>query len=325
MPPSGVQSKVDTPLVRDSSFPPFASRPGDAELRVRAPVRPRVGEPASVVGQAGVERDAGALGEPLGRRGCGPGVARRPGRVRLGVHLAPPRVPLLGERVPEGLVGGGVQPVGNELPGHRFGEGAHAVGAVLVEEMLEEERSERVGAVAPRPDGRVAGSPPEPREAPLDRRGAHDHVVERAVDAPRLREIGLVPGGQSLRGPARYAAAREEGPRRGHAAEDGAQEAPERTGAIQVEDVRQLVRDHELHPVVEVAEAGVVHGRAGDDRDAVRGPHLRVAVGDVRVVGEEDVDAPGGRLDERPRTAPSTPVRRARRLGAPALRGRGGR
>ena len=89
-----------------------------------------------------------------------------------------------------------------------------------------------------------------------------------------------------------------------------------------MEDVHELVRDNEFHPVVEVGERSPVGGRAGVQRDAVGRHHVGKAVGEVAVVGEHDVDAARRRRTEgrgQQRVRPLRPVGQAGREGVEGI------
>ena len=204
-----------------------------------------------------------------------------------GVHLVAPRVPLARQRdVVEDAPG--QPPVARDVldePGHR-------VGPVLVEQVLEEQRPVHVAAAASRPLGRIAPGRAQRLEAPLEGRRPQHHLVVGAMHAAARGQGRLVPGREPLDHPPRHVRAGEgeDGPGPRHAAEEGAEDPAEPPGVVEVEDVRELVDDELLQPVVEVAQREVVGRGARVEHDAVRGRYAGRAVRDVDVVGQDDVD-----------------------------------
>ena len=75
--------------------------------------------------------------------------------------------------------------------------------------------------------------------------------------------------------------------------EQCAENPAQRPAVVEMEDVRQLVRDQLLEPVVEVGQREMIGGRPGEKDDAVGGPDRGEAVRCVVVVRQDDVDAPG--------------------------------
>ncbi|MCA1792051.1 MAG: hypothetical protein LC667_20030 [Thioalkalivibrio sp.] len=68
---------------------------------------------------------------------------------------------------------------------------------------------------------------------------------------------------------------------------------------VEVDDVRQLVRDDEVEPIVEIAEARFVDRRTRVDGHAIRRRDLGEAVREIGVVGDENVDRPARKREER--------------------------
>ncbi len=89
-----------------------------------------------------------------------------------------------------------------------------------------------------------------------------------------------------------------------------------------MEDVRQLVGDDELQPVVVEAQRRRVDGRLRVDDDAVRRQRRREAVRDVAVVGQTTRSTRSARRAQLAREQSSTPLPRPPRRGAPAPRAR---
>ena len=130
-------------------------------------------------------------------------------------------------------------------------------------------------------------------KAMIDRRRARDHAMLGSLDAARAGELRLLVDRESFGEPRRRIRVGKE--RRG-AAEDVLAERPDAARAIEMEDVRELVRDDELRPVVRVAERRLRDGRIGVDDDAVRGERRGGAVGEIDVVGEDEVDHAARRM-----------------------------
>ena len=60
----------------------------------------------------------------------------------------------------------------------------------------------------------------------------------------------------------------------------------------------ELVRDDQFQPVVVVRDAAAVHRGPREDGDPVVGARSGEAVGDVGVVGQQELDAAAGGVDE---------------------------
>ena len=89
--------------------------------------------------------------------------------------------------------------------------------------------------------------------------------------------------------------------------------APPPGGAIEMEDVRELVRHDEIDPVVEKTQRRRVDRRTRIDDDAVRRKDRRVAVRNVEIVGDREFDRPAWNMELLRQAA-------VRALGAPAAR-----
>ena len=105
------------------------------------------------------------------------------------------------------------------------------------------------------------------RKAVIDRGGARDHAMLGPFDASRAGELGFLVDRESFGQPRRRIRVWEKQRR---AAEDLLAERPNAARAVEMKDVRQLVRDDELCPVIRVAKRGLRHRRIGVDDDAVR-------------------------------------------------------
>ena len=242
---------------------------------------------------------SGPLRQPFGV-GHGPeALEPRVERGAVVVLLLRPQIPLLRQRDPECVPPRGVESVRHPLAGDRFHERCHPLLAELREQVVEEERAVRV---LPRPTGplrRAAGRLPDVFETTFDRRGTQHHLVEGPFHATGLSEVGLVPRRDALRDPAWRAASREERPRTRYPSEHSTGDsADEVARPVQVHDVCELVRDDELHPVVEICEGGIIDGRTRENGNAIRRGQLSEPIGDVDVVRHQQVDHPARCLDE---------------------------
>ena len=56
-----------------------------------------------------------------------------------------------------------------------------------------------------------------------------------------------------------------------------------------MEDVGQLMGDDQFQPLVHIGQAEAIHRRRGEDHDSVGGEDLGEAVGDIGVVGEDQI------------------------------------
>ena len=60
--------------------------------------------------------------------------------------------------------------------------------------------------------------------------------------------------------------------------------------AIEMEDVHQLVSDHQLQPIVKVGEGETTKRRLCANDDPIRGKDMGNSTGKVRVIGKKQVD-----------------------------------
>ena len=254
------------------------------EPRVGPSVRSDVDQPAAVGRDRGMQRLACAARQRLR---LGDGAERGELVVQPfdpGAHLFAPRVPLARQR-----------DVVEDAPGQArvarevLDELGHDVAPVLVEQVLEEQRPVHVASAAAGPLGRVAAGRAEGLEAPLERGRPQHHLVIGAVHPAARGQRRLVPGREPLDHPPRDVRARE-GQEGRQPSEQGAEEPAEPPGVVEVEDVGELVDDELLQPVVEVAQREVVGRGPRVEHDAVRRRVAGVAVRDVDVVGQDDVD-----------------------------------
>src|SRR5207302_266417 len=79
------------------------------------------------------------------------------------------------------------------------------------------------------------------------------------------------------------------GKQAGSPAEHLLQRAPDTLRAVEVEDMRELVRGDEAQPAVVKQEAVVARRRRGENRDAARGKHGGEAVGRVDIVAQGEI------------------------------------
>ncbi len=217
--------------------------------------------------------------------------ARFANRASDGVSKLAPRP---GERDTERVFRRGVEQPRNEVVALVFDEFADVTLAARAREIVDEERSVCVRGLAEREMPLAEAPRADVRERAVDRRRARDHPVLGSEDAARAGEVRLLVDGHSLEQPRRRVQIRK---RRRRATEDVLAERPDAAHAIEVEDVRQLVRDHQLRPIVRVAERRLRDRRIGVDDDAIRRKRRGVSVGEVGVVGEDDVDHPTRRME----------------------------
>ena len=151
---------------------------------------------------------------------------------------------------------------------------------------LHHERSPRIGRLSA---GKLRrGQAPSLRtgdERIANGRARHHRKVGAHV-AATARELRLVVHRQSLFHPTR----RERiGKEQGIPAKHRAPHHPRPTRAIDLEDVRHLMRDHHAQPVVVKAQLALRDRWNGIDHHAIRGKHLRVPVAGVHVVDNEQI------------------------------------
>src|SRR5438128_683464 len=101
----------------------------------------------------------------------------------------------------------------------------------------------------------------------IDRGGARDHAMLRAFDASGAGELRLFVDGKAFDEPRRRVEIRKE---RVGASEDVLANRPQPARAVEMEDVRELVGDDELAPVVRVAERRFADRWVREDGDAIR-------------------------------------------------------
>src|SRR5579884_1422176 len=251
-----------------------------------------VGAEALAARCAGV--DDGAVAEPARRfdedavagEVTPAGDGRRGGADRANDGVAE-LLPRLAERDAEALARRHVDEIWNEIGALLVDELAHAGVAPRLGEIVDEERAVGVRRLAegilPLGEARVA----EAGKAVIDRGGARDHAMLGSLDASGAGQPRLLVDGESFGEPRRRVEIRKE---RGGAAEDMLADEPQAAGAIEMEDVGELVGDDELSPVVGVAQRRLVDGRIGVDDDAIRRIRRGVAVREIDIVGEDDVD-----------------------------------
>ena len=116
--------------------------------------------------------------------------------------------------------------------------------------------------------------------------GTQQLRVEAPVDPTPVRQTGLIVRGEAFAHPTRLVAVREKA---GGAAEHALQHAPRTAGAVEVEEMRQLVHRDDARPIVVVLERVVRGRRRQEHREPVRRKHRRDAVGRVGVVAQRHV------------------------------------
>src|SRR6267143_6055671 len=109
----------------------------------------------------------------------------------------------------------------------------------------------------------------------------------RAFEAPHSRQARLEINREPLQNPAWLVQIRKE---QRIPAEDRLAERPDSTRAIEMENVRKLVGDHECVPVIVVTETGSIRGRVRIDDDSIRWEWRRVAIHEVDVVRDDEID-----------------------------------
>src|SRR5690606_12203806 len=125
---------------------------------------------------------------------------------------------------------------------------------VSTRDVIHEQRAVDVFTRTARPACGAGAEPVVLIELACERGRAYDHLVPAAVRAAVVGEFRLDTDGHAFDVPGGHAHGREHGPRRGQSPEDRAQQPAEPAGYIEVEDVCELVRDHELDPVARVLE-----------------------------------------------------------------------
>ena len=244
------------------------------ELRVRREAREARDE---AVPRERRDHGAGRRCRARAAAGCADIAKRRRARDRI-----PPRGPPLGEADPERRPRVGIVSPGEEPPARDFDEAPHArrVGA------RDRERAVEVDAVPTREPWRADGERVERRQPATERCGAGEHRELGAGKPTTATELGLVVHGQPLEDPRRRIRVGEE---QCGAPEDALCATPDPSRAVEVEDVRQLVRHEDQVPVLVIAECRRVDRRPRVDHDPVAGIRRRVPVGEVDVVGEHQI------------------------------------
>ena len=269
-----------------------------AQMCIRAPIGAREGEAVAVRRDPGMERFARPTGEGF------PGGNRLQGgeRIRecpvLAGHDRAPLLPRPREGDAESRARGGVDPVRYQLARHLLHELAHTFAVRALQQVVEELRPVDVGSLARGPHRAPAGNHGQGLKTVFQHAGTQHHVLPGSVDAARVGQRRLVVGGDPFGEPCGCGTPREEGPGGRVSAKHATQHPAEQTGGVEVKHVNQLVRDHELHPVVEVGERTSVGGWACKQGYAVAGDDVGEPVRVVGMVRKHDVDGTGRRRPE---------------------------
>ncbi len=136
-----------------------------------------------------------------------------------------------------------------DATGGGLGERRQRLGAKPVGEVLVEAEAVRVNALACRPIGQAAVDPVDGLETSLAGRLANDGAELAGMETAFSRDRALFISGQPLHLPERQEQIRECVRR---APEDVARDARPPFGSIEMHDVRELVREQEPQPVIEV-------------------------------------------------------------------------
>jgi len=169
-------------------------------------------------------------------------------------------------------------------------EGAVAASA---REIVDEHPAVRVHSLAAGKARRAAADVAEPWQRTVERGGPRDGAEVCAAQPSAVRELRLVVHGQPLGEPR---GGEEGGKEQRHAPEHLPPGGPDPTRAVEVKDVRELVRHDQLHPVLGQPQPLSLDGRSGEDGDTVRRKRGREAVGKVDVVGDDELDGRAGRM-----------------------------
>jgi hypothetical protein len=206
-------------------------------------------------------------GEEAVRRQLAPSGQRLPPGGDTPAHRVAPQGVCSAERHAERAARRGVEPVRDDLRRLRVDEAPDARLTASVREPVYEQRAVAVRCFALREARRAETQLVEPEEMPLDGAGARVHAVQRVVEATAAREARFLMDGEPLGEPRRAVrVGKEVRPATEHSLHD----APDTARPIEMEDVRQLVRDDELQPVLVEPEPRVLDGRRGEDDDPVR-------------------------------------------------------
>ncbi len=159
--------------------------------------------------------------------------------------------------------------------------------AARAREIIHEQRTAAVRDVAVRIARRRETPLVDAEHAARAPGGGDDHLLVRAFDATEAREIALEVDRESLGRPSGQVLIREE---RGRPAENVLRHTPPSACAIQMEDVRELVRDDEREPVIVVAEREIIQRRMRVDDHAIRWEWRRRSIREVDVVCHHQID-----------------------------------
>ncbi len=211
-------------------------------------------------------------------------------------HAVPPGAPGGGERHPERPPSRPAEHERDRHPARPLDEVGHPVPTTGLTQMLEEEPPESVGDVAARVARRRKTPSIEGEETAVYRGRIHQHPLVGAGHATAPRDLALEVRGEPLDHPAGIVQIREE---HGRPAEHALGHAPPSTRPIQVEDMRELVREDEREGIIVVAERRHVEWRVHVDDDPVGRRLEREPVRVVDVVGDDDVDRSTRRVEPR--------------------------
>ena len=224
-----------------------------------------------------------------------PGLARPAGVARGGGdQRVLPRGPGLRQRDPGHRTQRAAQPQVGDGPARGLAhQPRHGAVAVLRRRPLEELAAEGVRPVAVRPPRARPDRRVDRHRSQLGVLRAHDRAVERPVGAAPPRDARLVVDRETLDQPVGRVEVGEESR---HPSEHAARQPPPAAREIELEDVRELVREPHVQPGVVVPQLDVARRRRREDErrgDRVLGGE---AVGVVGVVADDHLDAtPRGR------------------------------
>src|SRR5438067_4977634 len=198
-------------------------------------------------------------------------------------------------RFAEHLLRGDVEPEGNGAAAVVVGKVAQRSHPVLVADVREEAAAERVPAGRARPVERKIGELIDAREPAFQRLRADRHLLRRGAHPAAGGDVALREGGEALDEPGGLRAVRDP-----ELTEDGVEGGGDARDGFEVEDVRVLVVEKLRHPVVEIADRGARIGRRRESMHQRVEDWRRAAVGEVGVVGENDLrPAVGDVIEER--------------------------
>jgi len=162
-----------------------------------------------------------------------------------------------------------------------------------VGEVLEEERAVAVREIAAGESRGGEVPAVELHGSAVHGAGGEQHALVRPVHAAGAGDVALVEHGEAFGDPRRLVLVGKEERR---AAEHILREAPPAARAIQVEHVRELVRDDQLEPIIVVAERHDIEAGARIHEDAVGGVRRGGPIGEIDVVGDDEVDGAARRV-----------------------------